>query len=525
MTVDKFGRSPKTEQNVTNVSGVSHEYVNSNFLRKSQAIDMSGQRILNLGKAQGPKDAVKRKYVNERFFKKGDPIDMNQKPIKNVLSPTEEGDVATKGYVDSKSAGENDLDMRGHLVKNVRWPEEYHDSVNRANVYFVANSKLSLEGGTMQGDIRMGQHSIRNIHSNPQHEDEVVPKQWIEENFLNRYSSASTMAKDLNMNHISYLGAPEQNHHAATKGYTDTKLLHLGGSMQGGIGMAGNRIRHLGEPLHDNDALRLSSANDYYLRRDGANWRRADLSLGGRRLRGVVNPQTDQDGVTLRTLQDLATSVLDQATVAANPSVGDTITNHANILNRDIGTKSLNLDPRGTATKNFSMGEQFHIDGLADPTLEHEAVNPRTLNRKVLNEIRVNNLLESQKYLRLDGQNQMVSDLQMNDHKIVGLADATPPADSVNKRTLDAAVKSLRSENEQLILATNENISQRVMFLDGTSLPENHQSYNGKRITNLGAPVEDTDAKTKGFIDNQLRKRTFHVTPEGAQGHLKMNNH
>jgi len=32
MTADKFGRSPKTGQNVTNVSGVSHEYVNSNFL-------------------------------------------------------------------------------------------------------------------------------------------------------------------------------------------------------------------------------------------------------------------------------------------------------------------------------------------------------------------------------------------------------------------------------------------------------------------------------------------------------------
>jgi len=32
MTVDKFGRSAKTGKNVTNVSGVSHEYVNSNFL-------------------------------------------------------------------------------------------------------------------------------------------------------------------------------------------------------------------------------------------------------------------------------------------------------------------------------------------------------------------------------------------------------------------------------------------------------------------------------------------------------------
>jgi len=59
----------------------------------------------------------------------------------------------------------------------------------------------------------------------------------------------------------------------------------------------------LGEPLHDNDARRLSSANNYYLRRDGANWVRTDLSLGGRRTRGVANPQAVQDGVNLRTLQ------------------------------------------------------------------------------------------------------------------------------------------------------------------------------------------------------------------------------
>jgi len=171
------------------------------------------------------------------------------------------------------------------------------------------------------------------------------------------------------------------------------------------------------------------------------------------------------------------------------------------------------------------MGEQYHIVWLPDPKLEHEAVNLRTLNRKVLDEIGVNNLLEAHKCIRLDGQNQMVSDLQMNYHKIVGLADATAPADGVKKRTLDAAVNSVRSENEQLLLATDENISQRVMFLERTSLPENHQNYNDKKITNLGEPVEDTDATTKGFIHIQLRKRTFHVTPEGAQWHLKMNNH
>ena len=117
MTVDKFGRSPKTGQNVTNVGGVSHEYVNSNFVRKGQTINMSGKSIANLGSPQGPMDAVRKKYVHEKFFKRGDPIDMENNPIKNVLPPTEEGDAATKGYVDSKSVGESDLDMQSNLVK------------------------------------------------------------------------------------------------------------------------------------------------------------------------------------------------------------------------------------------------------------------------------------------------------------------------------------------------------------------------------------------------------------------------
>ena len=64
------------------------------------------------------------------------------------------------------------------------------------------------------------------------------------------------------------------------------------------------------------------------------------------------------------------------------------------------------------------------------------------MNQKVLTEIRANNQLESFKYLRLDGENQMVSDLQMNDHKLVCLTDATAPTDGVNKKVLDEAVRA-----------------------------------------------------------------------------------
>ena len=292
MPGDKFGRSPTISQTEIQGSGVSLGYLNNNCLRKGQMIDMNGKTITNLGSGQTPTDAVRKKYVNENFFKKGVPVDMQNKPIKNILAPVDEGDAATKGYVDSKSVGESDLDMNGNLIKNVRWPEEDHDLVNRGYVYFVAGKRLSIGGGTMQGLIDMGEHSIRNINPNPQNEDELVPKRWIEEIFLNRYNPASTMAIYLNMDgrHVSYLKKPEQNHHAVTKGYADTKLSLLGGDMQGEIGMGGNRISHLGEPQHDNDALRLSSANDYYLRRDGTNWMRNDLSVGGFRVRDMANP-------------------------------------------------------------------------------------------------------------------------------------------------------------------------------------------------------------------------------------------
>ena len=59
----------------------------------------------------------------------------------------------------------------------------------------------------------------------------------------------------------------------------------------------------------------------------------------------VGNPREEQDALNLRTLQDSATSVLEQATAAADTAVGNAVANHANILDRDIRTKSLDLDP------------------------------------------------------------------------------------------------------------------------------------------------------------------------------------
>ena len=148
------------------------------------------------------------------------------------------------------------------------------------------------------------------------------------------------------------------------------------------------------------------------------------------------------------------------------------------------------------------MDGQHHIAGLPDPTLEHEAVNLRMLNRKVLNEIEINNLLEAQKYLRLYGENQMVSDLQMNDHILVGLADAVTPTDGVNKKVLDEAVNSLTHDlttesqryTDNLIVQTNEILNEKFERIEASIAV-----INGRIVTNT-----ETDELKETILNQKI---------------------
>jgi len=95
--------------------------------------------------------------------------------------------------------------------------------------------------------------------------------------------------------------------------------------------------------------------------------------------------------------------------------------------------------------------------------------------------------LEVRKCLRLDGENQMFSDLQMNDHKLVGLADAVRPTDGVNKKVLDEAVNSLTHDlttesqryTDNLIVQTNESLNEKFERIEASITV-----INGRIVTN-----------------------------------------
>ena len=77
--------------------------------------------------------------------------------------------------------------------------------------------------------------------------------------------------------------------------------------------------------------------------------------------------------------------------------------------------------------------------------------------------------------MRLDDENQMVSDLQMNDHKLVSLADAVTPTDGMNKKVLDEAVRENQKYTDNLIVQTNETLERILASL---------AVINGRIVTN-----------------------------------------
>jgi hypothetical protein len=136
--------------------------------------------------------------------------------ITNLTSPTNAGDAATKGYVDTSisnlvASAPGVLDTLDELAAALG------DDANFATT--VTNSiatKLALAGGTMSGAIAMGTSKITG------------------------------------------LGDPTANQDAATKTYVDTadalKLSLTGGTMSGAIAMGTSKITGLGDPTANQDA-------------------------------------------------------------------------------------------------------------------------------------------------------------------------------------------------------------------------------------------------------------------------------
>ena len=187
---------------------------------------------------------------------------------------------------------------------------EVHDptSNNQAANKNYADTKLSLTGGTMTGDLILPHHN----YPIPGNANKVINYESQREIFLSRQESFPMQA-DINMNNnfIQNIATPTSSHQATNKGYCDYNFLsrQSGGVLMGSLSMNQNDLFEIPAPKYGNSAAnknyvdgeigKIASVNTTQLiKKDGSVPMAADFDMGTHKIINMGQPTTVTDAAT-----------------------------------------------------------------------------------------------------------------------------------------------------------------------------------------------------------------------------------
>ena len=306
--------------------------------------------------------------------------------ITNLTSPTNAGDAATKGYVDTADA-----------------------------------LKLNLSGGTMSGAIAMGTNKITGVGT-PTATADAATKGYVDTSIANLIDTApgtldtlnelaaalgddpnfattvtneiatkvakagDTMSGNLAMggNKVTGLGAPTLSGDAATKTYVDTadalKLNLTGGTMSGVIAMGTNKITGVGDPTSNQDAATKKYVDDQdalNLLKSGGTMSGA-IAMGTNKITGLGTPTDNADATTklyvdgiLGSATAAATSAAAAATSASNAA---TSASNASTSASNASTSETNAaaSAASAAASYDSFDDRYLGSKASAPTLDND---------------------------------------------------------------------------------------------------------------------------------------------------------
>ena len=197
---------------------------------------------------------------------------------------------------------------------------EVHDptSNNQAANKSYADTKLSLTGGTMTGDLILPPHN----YPIPGNTNKVINYESQREIFLSRQESFPMQA-DINMNNnfIQNIAAPTTSHQATNKGYCDYNFLsrQKGGVLMSSLSMNQNDLFEIPDtPKFGSSAVNKSyvegeiakipqgsnSDTSSFLKLDGSRAMSGNLDMDNHKISNVVNPEFDTDVVNKQYLEN-----------------------------------------------------------------------------------------------------------------------------------------------------------------------------------------------------------------------------
>ena len=518
------------DDNSTGTPSTSRLTVDSN-------IDMKDRfRILNLKHPVDSDEPATKQYSDSRFLDRNGSrtmignLSMNNNKIIKLGTPTANDDAATKKYVDDNSTGtssrltvDSNIDMKDrYRITNLVAPQ---DSKDPATKYYVDNTFLDTDGSyPMKGNLNMDNNRILNLPA-PTGSNQPTPLAFTDMKYLH-VAGTNKMTNNLNMDNkkIINLRTPTSSTDAATKKYVDDKTSSGGSSgssldlsnylkkdgtvtMTGNLNLGNKKIVGLATPTSNTDAATKKYVDDNsggspdlsdYLEKDGTVAMTGNLNLGNNKIDNLSDPTTDQEAAnrgwvrkqierfdhhsgdgtsSIFTITDPAASTtlylqyisgssfndfVFTTSAPGQPLVGwaPTANTYINKIEFQFGSRNINVDflwfiPRDSSHSNSN----FWVSGNRTGTWS----------------------LIIQKSWSYD-----MSGVKLKTH-YTGRGSFTCRLFTDLPKAITKPLKRIEINTPKIVLSG-------VIKAD--------VDLGGNKIENLGAPTQDNEAVTKGYVDN-----------------------
>lgn len=206
-----------------------------------------------------------------------------------------------------------------------------------------------------------------------------------------------------------------------------------------------------------------------YLRTDGLNALKTDMDIGGHALKNVKAPVNDDDVATKKYV--------------------DSVSFNAGGINAALFVRT---DGSSTMQSALDMGNQ-RVTNVGDPRTDLDAINKRTLASSIADAIREiegraskAGTLDATGLVKADGSTPLTGNLNAGGKTIYNIAQPKSGTDAVPLSFIQQYFPSTINPN--------------------TGAVERRADANlyGTKLTNVGTPVADTDAATKGYTDKAI---------------------
>ena len=392
--------------------------------------------------------------------------DMQNKKLTNVKSGTDSNDAVNKSQLDATT----------NLLHGSRAGDVVNDkAVIYSNTGAVHANSLYIEDPSDQGnsnEVRiMTEHqSYPNIHLNIPDLHNFDGHGGRPKSELMVTSVEQTVMGKKVFENIE-VHDPTSNNQAANKSYADTKLSLTGGTMTGDL-----ILPHHNYPIpgNTNKVINYESQREIFLSRQESFPMLADINMNNNFIQNIATP-TSSHQVTNKGYCDY------------------------NFLNRQKG---------GVLMGPLSMNRNDLIEIPDTPKFGHSAANKNYIDTEIT---KVHQNLDLTPFLRKDGQRAMTGSLNMNGNQIIRLKEPVSSSDASTKGYTDQKIDNIQKFDTTLFIKKDGLVPMAADLDMGTH-----------KIINVGQPTTDTDAASKGYIDNTLAES--HLTSSHKLNEFKYLN-